>query len=57
MVNFAGVYGTLAAVYKPSILLPRLIIPDITHLDFLAFKRNGITGVVIDKDNCIVRVS
>jgi hypothetical protein len=27
---------------------------DISHLDWARFKANGVTGVVIDKDNCIV---
>jgi hypothetical protein len=27
---------------------------DISHLDWARFKANGVTGIVIDKDNCIV---
>lgn len=28
---------------------------DISHLNWQAFKSRGVIGVVIDKDNCIVR--
>lgn len=30
---------------------------DITRLDWACFRSHGITGVVIDKDNCLVRLS
>lgn len=53
--NFAGVLATAQALVRPAILQPRLVVPDISALDWAAFKARGVRGVVIDKDNCITR--
>lgn len=54
MANWAGISATVQAVFKPSILQPTLKVPSIASLDFARFKQRGVTGVVLDKDNCIV---
>ncbi|GAA97626.1 uncharacterized protein L969DRAFT_87724 [Mixia osmundae IAM 14324] len=53
MINWQGVFGVLRAAFRPELLQPRLVIPDIRSLDSLALRRHGFTGIVIDKDNCI----
>lgn len=56
MANWAGVGASLSAIVRPSIFQPRLSVPSIAHLDWQRLKhQGGVTGVVIDKDNCIVR--
>ncbi|KAL8293519.1 hypothetical protein RQP46_000220 [Phenoliferia psychrophenolica] len=54
-INWAGVTATVSALARPAAYAPRLIVPDISHLDWAAFKAHGVTGVVIDKDNCITK--
>lgn len=54
MANWSGITATLQAIVKPSILQPTLKVPSIASLDFARFKQRGVTGVVLDKDNCIV---
>ncbi|GAA5989178.1 hypothetical protein JCM11641_002550 [Rhodosporidiobolus odoratus] len=56
MVNWAGTFASISAVFRPSILQPRLSIPSIANLDWKQLQtKGGITGVVIDKDNCIAK--
>ncbi|GAA5930078.1 phosphatidylglycerophosphatase [Sporobolomyces koalae] len=53
MTNWAGISASLSALVRPTIVQPRLTVHSIANLDFAAFKQRGVTGVVIDKDNCI----
>ncbi|GAA5821057.1 hypothetical protein JCM11251_001942 [Rhodosporidiobolus azoricus] len=56
MANYSGIAASLSALVKPSILQPRLSVPSIAHLDWHKLKhQGGVTGVVIDKDNCIAK--
>lgn len=55
MANWSGIAASVQSLIKPSILQPRLQVPSIAQLDWAAFKGRGITGVILDKDNCIVR--
>lgn len=52
--NFAGISASLLAVVRPAILRPTLRVPSIASLDFNELKAQGVTGVVLDKDNCLV---
>lgn len=54
MANWSGVAATIQAIFRPTVLQPNLKVTSIAALDFAAFKSRGITGVVLDKDNCIV---
>ncbi|KAM0750311.1 hypothetical protein T439DRAFT_326272 [Meredithblackwellia eburnea MCA 4105] len=54
-INWAGVSATVTSLVTRKHLDPRLVVPDISHLDWAAFRANGVTGVVIDKDNCITK--
>ncbi|KAM0789783.1 hypothetical protein ACM66B_006636 [Microbotryomycetes sp. NB124-2] len=55
MANWAGIGASLQAIFRPHILQPTLKVPNIASLRFDALKQRGITGIVIDKDNCITR--
>ncbi|KAK4051583.1 hypothetical protein OIV83_002723 [Microbotryomycetes sp. JL201] len=55
MANWAGIGASLQAILRPRILQPTLKVPSIASLRFDALKQRGITGIVIDKDNCITR--
>ncbi|GAA6041793.1 hypothetical protein JCM8097_007163 [Rhodosporidiobolus ruineniae] len=56
MANWAGVAASVSALVRPSSLQPRLSVPSIASLDWQQLKsRGGVTGIVIDKDNCIAR--
>ncbi|SCV74652.1 BQ2448_7681 [Microbotryum intermedium] len=55
MPNWPGIAAALQAVVRPSILQPRLRVPSIAALDFQEFKRRGVVGVVVDKDNCLTK--
>ncbi|GAA5901858.1 hypothetical protein JCM6882_008692 [Rhodosporidiobolus microsporus] len=56
MANWSGVTASLIALAKPSTLQPRLSIPSIAHLDWHRLKHEGgVTGIVVDKDNCIAK--
>ncbi|SCZ98414.1 BZ3500_MvSof-1268-A1-R1_Chr3-2g06354 [Microbotryum saponariae] len=55
MPNWPGIAAALQAVLRPSILQPRLRVPSIASLDFQEFKRRGVVGVVVDKDNCLTK--
>ncbi|GAA6008283.1 hypothetical protein JCM10207_000069 [Rhodosporidiobolus poonsookiae] len=58
MANWAGITASLGALVRPSSLQPRLSIPSIAQLDWHRLRHDaGITGVVIDKDNCIAKPS
>ncbi|BGP20085.1 hypothetical protein JCM10213_002665 [Rhodosporidiobolus nylandii] len=58
MANWAGVSASLVAIVRPSILQPRLSVPSIAQLDWARLRDDGgITGVVVDKDNCIAKPS
>lgn len=52
--NYAGISASLLAIVRPSILRPALRVPSIGSLDFGRLKAEGVRGVVIDKDNCLV---
>ncbi|GAA5820120.1 hypothetical protein JCM11491_007248 [Sporobolomyces phaffii] len=53
MTNWSGIAASLGAIVRPTVLEPRVVVRSIAHLDFDQFKRMGVSGVVIDKDNCI----
>jgi len=55
--NFAGISASLSAIAKPAILRPTLRVPSIASLDLAQLKAKGVSGVIIDKDNCLVRSS
>ncbi|GAA6060443.1 hypothetical protein JCM10212_000036 [Sporobolomyces blumeae] len=55
MPNWHGISASIAALARPHSVQPRLVVESIAHLDWQEFKRSGIDGVVIDKDNCISR--
>ncbi|SGY84175.1 BQ5605_C009g05681 [Microbotryum silenes-dioicae] len=55
MPNWPGIAAALQAVVRPSILQPRLRVPSIASLNFQEFKRRGVVGVVVDKDNCLTK--
>ncbi|GAA5864068.1 hypothetical protein JCM8547_005124 [Rhodosporidiobolus lusitaniae] len=58
MANWAGITASLSALVRPSTLQPRLSVPSIAHLDWHKLKYEGrVTGVVVDKDNCIAKPS
>lgn len=53
--NFAGISASLSAIVKPTILRPTLRVGSIASLDLAQLKARGVSGVIIDKDNCLVR--
>lgn len=56
MANWSGVAATLGALVRPRVLEPALRVPSIASLDFARLANEGnVVGVIIDKDNCIVR--
>lgn len=55
MLNLAGILGSLECLIKPRLLIPTLHVRDIRCLDWKQLKRQGFSGVVIDKDNCITK--
>ncbi|KDQ20145.1 hypothetical protein BOTBODRAFT_170157 [Botryobasidium botryosum FD-172 SS1] len=45
---------TLLRVFiQPSLIVPRVTVPSIRHLDFHALKAAGYRGAVFDRDNCL----
>ncbi|UZJ52704.1 hypothetical protein CBS101457_002024 [Exobasidium rhododendri] len=55
MGNSAGLFGVLTALFRPGLVVPQVIVPDITHLDWVKLKEAGVAHVLFDKDNCITR--
>ncbi|TKY87107.1 hypothetical protein EX895_003784 [Sporisorium graminicola] len=53
MGNPAGVAAILAVVFRPSLVIPHVQVPDIRHLDWDALHANGVRFLVFDKDNCL----
>ncbi|GAA5844332.1 hypothetical protein JCM9279_001773 [Rhodotorula babjevae] len=54
--NWPGIAATLAALVRPHILEPALRVPSIASLDLTRLRNEAqVTGIVIDKDNCIAR--
>ena len=50
MGNFAGVVAILAVVFRPSLVVPHVQVPDIRHLDWEALHANAVRFLVFDKD-------
>lgn len=53
MGNLSGVVAVLAVLVRPSLVVPHVQVPDISHLDWSALHANGVRFVVFDKDNCL----
>ncbi|CBQ71921.1 conserved hypothetical protein [Sporisorium reilianum SRZ2] len=53
MGNLAGVAAILAVIFRPSLVVPHVQVPDIRHLDWEALHANGVRFLVFDKDNCL----
>lgn len=53
MGNSAGVYGAIAALFRPGLLVPKVVVSDISELDWKALKKAGVSHLIFDKDNCI----
>ncbi|EST07668.1 Mitochondrial PGP phosphatase [Kalmanozyma brasiliensis GHG001] len=53
MANLAGVAAVFAVIFRPSLVVPHVQVPDIRHLDWEALHANGVRFLVFDKDNCL----
>ena len=53
MGNLAGVAAIFAVIFRPSLVIPHVQVPDIRHLDWEALHANGVRFLVFDKDNCL----
>lgn len=53
MGNLAGVVAILSVVFRPSLVVPHVQVPDIRHLDWESLHANGVRYLVFDKDNCL----
>lgn len=53
MGNLSGVVAILAVIFRPSLVVPHVQVPDIRHLDWEALHANGVRFLVFDKDNCL----
>ncbi|GAC96259.1 hypothetical protein PHSY_003839 [Pseudozyma hubeiensis SY62] len=53
MGNLAGVIAILSVVFRPSLVVPHVQVPDIRHLDWESLHANGVRYLVFDKDNCL----
>ncbi|SPO21898.1 uncharacterized protein UTRI_01886_B [Ustilago trichophora] len=53
MGNISGVVAILAVIFRPSLVVPHVQVPDIRHLDWEALHANGARFLVFDKDNCL----
>ncbi|KAJ1027353.1 hypothetical protein NDA18_003361 [Ustilago nuda] len=53
MGNLSGVIAVLAVIFRPSLVVPHVQVPDIRHLDWEALHANGVRFLVFDKDNCL----
>ena len=53
MGNLSGVIAILAVIFRPSLVVPHVQVPDIRHLDWEALHANGVRFLVFDKDNCL----
>ncbi|KAJ9478201.1 Phosphatidylglycerophosphatase GEP4, mitochondrial [Pseudozyma hubeiensis] len=53
MGNLAGVVAILSVVFRPSLVVPHVQVPDIRHLDWELLHANGVRYLVFDKDNCL----
>ncbi|KAJ1833951.1 hypothetical protein LPJ63_002361 [Coemansia sp. RSA 2711] len=52
-INVPGLRALWTVITRPSLLLPRMAVPDIRSINFAALRRSGIDYVVFDKDNCL----
>jgi len=53
--NAAGTLAVFQVIARPHLLLPKIIVKDIRQLDLKKLSSRGVTGVVIDKDNCLTK--
>jgi len=53
--NAAGVLAIAEVIVRPRSLVPKITIKDIRQLNLEKLKKKGITGIVIDRDNCITK--
>lgn len=53
MGNITGVAAIFAVIFRPSLVVPHVQVPDIRHLDWEALHANGVRFLVFDKDNCL----
>ncbi|KAG0139259.1 hypothetical protein CROQUDRAFT_666753 [Cronartium quercuum f. sp. fusiforme G11] len=55
MLNISAISAIATAAFRTSLLRPNFRVRDIRDCDWIALKRLGINGLVIDKDNCLTR--
>ncbi|KAI9098810.1 mitochondrial PGP phosphatase [Phlyctochytrium arcticum] len=51
--NWAGVSSLGTLLLRPSLLIPHLTVPDVSHINFYALRNAGIRALVFDKDNTL----
>ncbi|KAG9076487.1 hypothetical protein FS749_011742, partial [Ceratobasidium sp. UAMH 11750] len=53
MLNLYGSLFALRALVRPGLVVPGIKVDTIARLDFVALKKAGYTGAVLDRDNCL----
>ncbi|KAK9893756.1 hypothetical protein P389DRAFT_108095 [Cystobasidium minutum MCA 4210] len=53
--NLAGLLAVAEVVFRPHLLVPKLVVEDIRALKLHDLKARGVIGVVLDKDNCLTK--
>ncbi|KAF4563179.1 hypothetical protein EYR40_007110 [Pleurotus pulmonarius] len=51
--NIPGLLAPAQLLFKPRLVLPAVIVPDIRSIDFVQLRKAGYRGAVFDKDNCL----
>ncbi|KAG8697110.1 hypothetical protein FRC08_006728 [Ceratobasidium sp. 394] len=53
MLDLHGSLFALRALVRPGLIVPAIKVDTIARLDFVALKKAGYTGAVLDRDNCL----
>jgi phosphatidylglycerophosphatase GEP4 len=53
--NLQGIKGFFGSLLTPSLFLPHMVIPNISHLNIQQLQQKGIKFLVFDKDNTLTR--
>lgn len=51
--NGAAVRSAMRVIIRPSLLLPHVKVPNISHISFRGLRECGVKGIIFDKDNTL----
>ncbi|KAJ3000623.1 hypothetical protein HDV02_004308 [Globomyces sp. JEL0801] len=52
-INIPGIRAAVQSIFRPSLLVPVMVVPDMRSIPFVDLHKRGFKAIVFDKDNTL----